>query len=944
MTKLQKNGINVYVYNFFRKYTMAVVNSENAAFDEKLFLEIKNKCAIMGLDISKEGFMKYRDNYIELVKKYDAAAVSFLFSNNQRHRKISKDIMAKDNIPEFMAYVKVKQILMDEFNTQIANHSIEIVDNQTLKHLAEAEALYQQQQAQVRAERVQKEEQEKARMKAEIQQKAEERRAAIEAAQLKAEQQRREAIERAKAQAEARRKEALEKARLREEAKQKEEQEKARLKAEQQRKAEQEELRLKVEQQRKEIEAKREAEEKKNARQAAQKKRREERRAKFEAKWNSFKNNMFSISASFKTAGKSISNWGGLLKEKISILVTDSLNYKKKTLERQKAKYKLKKQQLKKVRTKTLKVAAVTMPFVIGSYCAINTISVNTPLDSPESTAHDISNDTLSSQQKEELEWEWEASTNRDIDDSFFLNDTLSYGVLSSSPNMALFSKCFDECNRRLGEEKGYGITEQMFFDFNKESSAMAKRYAGFLWRSDNLISERIVAKAQIFDKYDIASFHNPNIASYMYNLVLQQNNDSAVHRVQALADGIRDFYDISGRTLSEKQIKALDNLSDFHEKTVKVDDWHQIIATINSVIDPNEEKALFEHIKSSVADAYISFIVPQTQDAINTKRASLYSEKKFYSFVPVVGADTYEKDSTKIEPVIPTDATLFNDISFNFADNDLYSILQKPIVATSFEEQANAKLEADIATFRRLHMQAYHDIYIKMQYGSKNNAFIEANKALKRHGKGGLVNGYFCSGTSIACLCIASDKMKEIDPDNYVSKAVDEIVRSLTNPHYCNSLQQDLNRLAIKTLGKDEAGKLYNAAVSSLLNDCTKKMRDDPNSFMYVWTVRFYDKKTGEVKYHHQACLPALNAKMPYTYAAFNGNHWDTNTTKFKPGLSGRDFNMGLFIYKAAELEKNRDIERYAKDHAADNTVMALNDGAFQPFTFIHNARQNTQ
>jgi hypothetical protein len=464
-----------------------------------------------------------------------------------------------------------------------------------------------------------------------------------------------------------------------------------------------------------------------------------------------------------------------------------------------------------------------------------------------------------------------------------------------------------------------------MISDFKKENPAMAMRYLRFLRSSHNLMSQRIVAKAQIFDKYDIASFHNPNIASYMYNLVLQQNNDSSVHRVQALADGIRDFYNLCNKELSDTQMEALDNLSDFQEQKIHVNDWRQVISAVNNIIDPVEEEALFEQIKRSVADSYVAFIGPEPSQTRDEKQISLSNEQKFYSFVPVIGADTYVEASTQTNDYFPHSGVSFADLTFNFADNDFYKI--KPVPITDFAEQADAQLEADIAAFRNLHMQAYHNMYIQLQYGSKYVAFKDANLALKRHKKSGLVSGLHCAGTSIACLCIASDKLKEIRPDNYVSKAVDMIVKNLTNANYCNSLQHDLNHLAITSLGKDEASKLYNPSSSNLLRECSRKMRENPSSFMYVWTVRYRNPKTGAVKYHHQACLPALNNNVPYTYGAFNGNHWDTNDTKFRDGLSGRTFDMGQFVYKLAVLEKNRDIEKnIAKDMAQNQTIAQYN------------------
>lgn len=883
---------------------MNKASNGNTASVDKLFLEIKDKCAVLGISVSKEGFLTYLDKYIALAKKYDDAAERFLFLKNKRHRQLSKELVEKDGIPEFVAFIKAKQILIEEFNEQVACQVIKVADDNEIKELAELEEK--------------------------------------KVTQRKEEEQRREAIRQTWLKAEEQKKEALEKARLKANEKLEKTQERARLKAKEQQKEALEKARLKANEHYREVQAKREAEKKQKARHEAQKQKRKERLAKFTAKWDKSKNTMISLSATMQTAGHSFARWKNLVNNKVNVFVTDTQAYKKKAIELAKEKYKLNTQDLKKKSIKTLKVATMTVPFVVGSYYLADKISFNNLLNPVRTSINVNPKGALSSQQQEEQEWAWESSSNRDIDDTALLNDTLSYGVLATSPNMPLFSKCFDECNRRLGEQAGYGITSKMIADFKSKNPAMARRYAGFLWHNDNLVYERIIAKAQVFDKYDIASFHNPDIASYMYNLVLQQNNDSTVHRVQALADGIKDFYDICGKELSDNQEQALNHLSDFNAETVDVHDWRQVIATVNNMIDPAEEKALFEHIKTSVADAYVSFVVPNTTEYVEEKNSELKEEKKLYAYTPVMGGDTYQADSINVNDYLPSSDVL-GDLMFNFADHDFAAVMQRPIPLTTYEEQANARLKADMATFKRLHLQAYHDMYIKMQYGMKYSAFSEVNQVLRKHGKKGLVERYFCAGTSIACLCIASDKMKEIDPDNYVSKAIDNIVNHLSNPHYCNTLQQDLHHLASKTLGREAASKLYNASSSNLRRECSQKMGANPDGFMYVWTVRYQNSSTGETKYHHQACLPPLYTEFCYTYASFNGNHWDTNNAKFNWNLSGRTFNMGEFVYELAEQYKNHDIENYMQKNAlADNIMISSPENPMDVFFFAGDIKNN--
>jgi len=1056
---------------------MVAINSKNTANDEKLFLEIKSKCAVLGLDVTKESFSANRQQYIEIAQKYDNAAENFLFSNNYKHRQISKDLVARQHIPEFMAFVKAKQLLISEFNEQVASHVIQIADDAQIKNLRaqeeaileqqvrlkqqeterlrlekEAEEKRQQEEIQKEQARLREQEQEKARLALEAKRKEEER-IREEQARLEAEAKRKEEekirkekarlAELAKRREEQR--ERTEKARLAAEAKQKERErireQKARLVAEakrkeeekkrqqeeiqkeqaRQKKLEQERLRLEREEEkrkqaeakqqkleaqraleeqkkaderqkrfsqlrqkvaaaqreverkqaeaarkeleaaqkeadkqrqreeslRQKIEAEREVERKQQEQRKARETRRLQRKQKFDAKWQALKGDIISVSSAFQTIGQNIARFGRTFADNVKVSIDNTLSYRKKLLEYKKQQYKFKKQQyqmkakqIKEKGLKTLKVAATfAVPLMASHYLLTKDSSDFVKIQNPKNIVTDIplrdvtptsvergnilmddvaKNDFLQRQMRKK--WFQETLTDRDIDDSFANNDSLGYGVLASSPNMPLFSKCFSECNQRLGEKNAYGITKEMVSQFKKENPAMANRYSNYLKHDDELTFERIIAKAQVFDKYDIAAIQNPTMASYMYNLVLQQNNESAVGRVQALAFGIREFYDVSGKELSQSQEKALDNLIDFSGKTINVSDWRQVIATLNNVIDPNEEKALFEHIKSSVADAEISgpsFLLVDF-------RSNLYAEKQLYSFVPTISVNTDELQDyfSRITN------SFYENFSVQYADMDLYKSLQAPMPLTSHDEQVKAQFEKDMETFDNIHLQLVHDMYIKMQYGRKMQAFQEAGATLKAYNQSGLVNGHFCSGTTLACLCQASDIMKEVRPGNYVSQAIDEIVKNIRNVHYCNTLMEDLKDYAIKTFGKDEAGEIYNFNAKNVLSDCLQKMKESPHSFVYYWIDMGYSPERRARKYHHQNVLSGLNADVLYTDAAFNNNHWILHNEKPNLVTSGRNFNMGRTIYKTGELLMEKDLKKeQVYDMAYSEPVLSSED-----------------
>ena len=1032
---------------------MVISNSKNTVTDDQLFLEIKNKCAVLGLNVTKESFSANRQQYIEIAQKYDHAAENFLFFNNHIHRQISKDLVTKQHIPEFMAFVKAKQVLMAEFNKQVASHAIQIVDEAQITDLKAAEESILKQQARLRE---QQQEQERLRLAQEEKEKerirlAQEARAK-EQARLKAEaeEKRRQEQERLRAQAkqkelekkqeqerlraQAKQQKELEKKqeqeRLRAQAKQQKEerdtqkkaeielrkrekaeqqkaalerkQEQARLKAEakqqkaaqkqaqdEQKKADERrerfaQLRQKVaaaqreverkqaeaarkeleaaqkeadkqrqreESLRQKIEAEREVERKQQEQRKARETRRLQRKQKFDAKWQTLRGDIISVSSAFQTIGQNIARFGRTFADNVKVSIDNTLSYRKKLLEYKKQQYKFKKQQyqmkakqLKEKGLKTLKVAATfAVPLMASHYLLTKDSSDFVKIQNPKNIVTDIplrdvtptsvergnilmddvaKNDFLQRQMRKK--WFQETLTDRDIDDSFANNDSLGYGVLASSPNMPLFSKCFSECNQRLGEENAYGITQNLITQFKKENPAMANRYSNYLKHDDQLTLERIIAKAQIFDKYDIAAIQNPSIASYMYNLILQQNNDTTVGRVQALAFGIREFYDVSGKELSPSQEKALDNLIDFSSQAVDVSDWRQVIATLNNVIDPNEEKSLFEHIKSSVADAEI--LAPNF--LLSDIKHDLQNEKQFYAFVPTMTTYTNKTSDYFSE----TSISFYSNFSPRYADLDLYKTLEAPISATTLAEQISAQFEKDMETFNNIHLQLVHDMYIKMQYGRKRQAFQEANETLNKHSQANLADGHFCSGTAFACLYEASDIMKEVRPGNYVSQAVDEIIKNVRNVHYPNTLMEDLKDYTIRTLGKEKAREIYSFNAKNVVSDCFQKLKENSYSFLYYWIDMGFSEKTNARKYHHQNILPGINADVLYVDAGFNNNHWTIHNKR--PGYSepGRYFDVGHMVYIVAQNFMENDLEKQQKkdqvyDIAYDEPVLSSKD-----------------
>ncbi len=461
--------------------------------------------------------------------------------------------------------------------------------------------------------------------------------------------------------------------------------------------------------------------------------------------------------------------------------------------------------------------------------------------------------------------------------------------ALAHVPNVDFFNYCFNKSNESMGKQNKYGISLAMYNAFIKENKPLANMYRIKSYQNLSFDQARVIAKAQIYDKYDIGFMHNRSIAAYLYNILAHEENSD----IAALAQGVSDFYEVKGKALSLAQQEALDKLAE--GKSVRLNDWRQMIAVINETsVNAKEEGQLFELLRANLLQNG-SVTLPEGEKIVNQP----YQDNVFYAFEPTFGNDKSNIDTQ------------------SFADNIFFSTPDIQLLGVAeYDSLLTQRKDRDLETFSRIYMQCCYDNFVKLEHGQKSQTFREANQALHRYGLSNLSVGLHCAGMSIASLCQATDKFSEENPESPVTKAVKEILYKCRNVHYCNSLRDDLASLT-QTVVKSK----------NLQKDIAAYMKKNKHAIVFGWAPR------GNGRYHHQTFFqPAEVASSDaYTYSAFNNQHWGNENTfarymrsRSRYGNGGYFADIGLSIDRVAEKHVKKEVSQYKKQLQQYNDSVA--------------------
>lgn len=570
-------------------------------------------------------------------------------------------------------------------------------------------------------------------------------------------------------------------------------------------------------------------------------------------------------------------------------------NAKKQILEKKAKILAYKKTFLKKHKTK-LKVAAAALPFMTLGYLGYKQAAKPEPMVKINNItlsehAYNISQDLMmkaqdqyaaltdfsafrpiieTSQDSEDAFWNLNARTgvhaaineeDFDIQIPLIKND-----ILHNAPNVDFFNFCFKTYN----EGDHYGISTKLYSRFMKENSAIAAMYNIPTYRYLNEDHARIIAKAQIYDKYGIAYMTNKSIAAAFYDALLM--NSCNVLAANTLTQGLSDYLEVSNKKLTESQKTAIDNVAHFESAYISPAEWQKIAGVVNDMADDNDgERMMFETMTARLNEAF----------------ADKFEAKK-YAYEPAM-----EK------PHVPC---VMND----FADNIMIGGTKMPTVQ-EYSQLAHMQKEKDMEAFSNIYMQCCYENFVKLEYGQKNQTFREANETLRKHGLNHLSSRYYCAGMSIAGLCQAADIFKELHPNSPVSRAVSHILSRCRNVHYCRTLKSDLNLLTKEV-----------TYATSLESAVKNHMQNNKHAIVFAWAPR------GGGNYHHLTLFkPAEVASNDiYTCCAYNRQRWGNERTfarymksRSEYGNDGYFTDIGAGISKLAEKFMSNDIRCYEKE-----------------------------
>ncbi len=466
--------------------------------------------------------------------------------------------------------------------------------------------------------------------------------------------------------------------------------------------------------------------------------------------------------------------------------------------------------------------------------------------------------------------------------------------VLHNAPNVDFFNYCFSKSNERYNRNDKYGISEAMYKNFKRNNSAVAQHYKIKSYQKLDFDDARVIAKTEIYDKYGLGYMQNRSMAAYLYNTLVQNQNNK--NYVATIAQSVCDFYDANGKSLTEKQSDALFKLS--LGVSIDVSDWRQMVAAINmTASDPALEEKLYETMQRSLLDAE----TPTPYSATNELAQRAYENSRF-AYEPTIKAAA--SDNTNI--------LSFADLPFF---NELLSEHESRINSAEILRKQKDK---DLETFSKIYMQCCYDNVLKLSYDrdTKRKTFKAADEALAHHGiYSKLHRDLYCAGMSMASFCQAADIFTEENPNSHVSTAIKELLVSCRNIHSCGTLKDDLGAYT-QTVTKS----------ANLMADVKSYMEKNDKAILFVWAPR------GHGRYHHQTLFqPAeVASNDAYTYCAYNNNHWGNENTfaaymgsRAKYGKGGYFADIGSSLDKLAEksLQKELKQRETAKDIALQET-----------------------
>ena len=443
----------------------------------------------------------------------------------------------------------------------------------------------------------------------------------------------------------------------------------------------------------------------------------------------------------------------------------------------------------------------------------------------------------------------------------------LKQDIIAQSPNIDLFNYCFTKATNYNNTNNNYGISSNMYNDFINNNNALAKYHKINSYKNLTYNNARIIAKAQIYDKYGIAHIQNQSLGTYIYNILHYTNRSNKSTRI--IAQSIKDFYANHNKNMPYAQKVSLNNI--INGSRYNSNDWYNLIASINATsVNPEYEGKLFALIQNRTINSDI------------IKNNTYLSNQSNFCYEPTV-SDISMPLSSDVNSFMPT----LQDLEYDYKK-----------YAQILEKQKDAELN----TFFNIYMQCSYDNYINLKYGyNKNEYFNRANIALRGHGiKTSIHRRLYCAGMSMASLCQASDIFKKENPESHINQAIDKLLLSCQNVHYCASLKTDLSR---------STNSVYRSY--DLENDVKKYMKKNKNAILFVWAPR------GGGNFHHQTLFPASQASQndAYTYCAFNRQHWgDENTfarymrSRSRHGQGGffADIEQGLDLLATQSLNKS--------------------------------------
>ena len=420
---------------------------------------------------------------------------------------------------------------------------------------------------------------------------------------------------------------------------------------------------------------------------------------------------------------------------------------------------------------------------------------------------------------------------------------------LHNVPNADFFNLCFEKTNSTYLKDRNYGISRALYNDFMHENRALANFYNIGSYKNLSFDEARVIAKAQIFDKYGIGYIQNESMAAYLY-YTLMKNHDKNCS-VSMVASAISDFYELKGIQLTPAQQKGLDDIS--ISASIQPDDWRQLIAVVNmAATDKDTESRLFAAIQ-------------QSQFRISVPYNDLFDTADFSRQVAVNATFSYEPT---LEVFSEPNNNSNEDDAF-FADSPFFSDIQNSLLdETSEQEILDAQKEKDLEIFCKIYAQCSYDNVIKLSYGDKRKAFSEANRALAKQGILGRIDQrLYCAGMSMASLCQAYDIFKQENPNSFVAQAVGDVI--------------DKCRIsAHSTTGMRDVFERYSNHITysqNLERDIKDYMRHNPYA-----VVQSGFKRNSFGNQHFNGFFPTMNSSSQdaYTYCAYNNNHWGNENT----------------------------------------------------------------